>query len=96
MEEEIKLLNGKIDKLTEMVYLLGKELLNSKKETIKPIVSSTTKTETVRKDVSYLESLLERCTIPSSQKFLQSLINNNYPTLTLKQNEIVENIAEQI
>jgi hypothetical protein len=50
----------------------------------------------IPKDLPYLEELLRKTTNPASKKFISSVIDSKYPTMTVKQKEIIDQIEEQI
>jgi hypothetical protein len=102
MEERIKELESKVDKLINVIKYLTDKLDShldstskvSKIEVPKRLVSN--QDVKVTKDRVFLQSILERTTNPSSQKFLQSIINNTYDTLTVKQQQVVDDIVNQL
>lgn len=49
-----------------------------------------------RKDIPLLKKLLERNTNPKTDKFLLSIINNDYPTLTPGQKNAIDSIAQNL
>jgi hypothetical protein len=90
--EKVEILLNKVD--PESIKL---KLPESSKLVVNNQANQTTqKVKTVPKDETYLKALLERVTNPSSQKFLQNIINNNYPTLTEKQYAVVLDIESQV
>jgi len=102
MEERIKELENKVDKLINVIKYLTDKLdnhltINTKTNSIQVpkrlIVNQEVK---VKKDRELLQSILERCTNQSSQKFLNSLLSNQYDTLTVKQNEVVTSIMNTL
>lgn len=97
MEDKLLQRIEKLEKSVEILKSTIRQILvntESKIEVPNRLVSSIdTK---VPKDRVFLQSILERSTNPSSQKFLQSLINSNYDTLTIKQKLVVDNIVEQL
>ena len=102
MEERIKQLEDKVDKLIKVIKYLSDKLDTHLDSTTKvskvEIPSKLISNQQLRisKDRVFLQSILEKTTNPSSQKFLQSIINNNYDTLTVKQKQVVDEIVNQL
>ena len=97
LEERVKKLESTVgilkDTIRDILLSTTKDTKNSIEVPKRLVSNQDTK---VPKDRVYLQSLLERSTNHSSQKFLQSLLNSKYDTLTIKQKLVVDNIAEQI
>lgn len=62
----------------------------------KPVDINTGKDKLSRKDLPLLKKLLEKNTNPKTDKFLLSIINNDYPTLTPGQKNAIDSIAQSL
>ena len=82
---EVKELKEKVDRLNGK----GNIYQNNK-----PVDIS--KDKLPRKDLPFLKKLLEKNTNPKTDKFLLSIINNDYPTLTVGQKNAIDSIAQNL
>lgn len=107
MEE--RTLEQKVDKLTQMVRLMGEMVkdiylhqngINStetqSKTTQTQSYSSGSDNELIAKNTINWDELLLGSEGTKSEKFVRSIYNNTYPTVTQGQFNVLQSIAEQL
>ena len=99
LNDNVSTTDYRLKKIEDTLEIVLKEL-NQRNN--KPIVSNNStiqtiedKPEKVNKNYTVLEEFLQ--VVPDKSKdFVSSIVNNNYPTMTLKQFDALDRLAKQI
>lgn len=87
---ELELRIEKLENTVDILKYTLKELMSKQNQ---EQISNEKKDKLIKKDRVLIASLLERSTDTFQTKFLNSILSSSYDTLTVKQNQVLENIV---
>lgn len=95
MANNTELLNQILKEVKELRELVDNFNNKNKKEYPKPLyVSSNKEFKTYPKDVKLLKQLISSTENQKSKEFILSILNNNYPSITQGQKDVIDSMKK--